>query len=397
MGEKTEKCIRCNPGYNPFLASKKELRKNPYMQGNDIVPTVPKNVNIENLIKAYWDANLEARNVARAAAITECSINRDYTTILGISGIFSFTGVASGITIEMMKKGHIDMIVSTGAQVYHDMHLAFGLPMKRGSPDVDDDDLRKYDVTRVYGDFILNRGTLYAQDHYIRNFLISSKFNRKEISNADYVHELGKFAMKYGKHPKRSWVVTAAKYGIPIFLDSSENHSMGMTNAVAYASGKSDVQISPSRGLLEATAIVYHNQPTLNEFLGEGGPRNFIQTLAPTISETLGIEFEGAESAIMFSASVTRLGALSGSTFAEALSWNKYKKVVEEKFAWVWGEYSALAPLVMLYALEKCRPRKHKKLFYKKDAYYENLISKSPVLKEFKKDLEIVHNEHQTH
>lgn len=51
-----------------------------------------------------------------------------------------------------MNQGFVDWITATGANMYHDLHFAFNLPMHRGSHVVDDVDLRDKGVCAVETD-----------------------------------------------------------------------------------------------------------------------------------------------------------------------------------------------------------------------------------------------------
>ena len=53
-------------------------------------------------------------------------------------------GAESKAVVSLLEAGFIDVICSTGAQVYHDLHFAFGLPVKAIHPQADDDRLRAH-------------------------------------------------------------------------------------------------------------------------------------------------------------------------------------------------------------------------------------------------------------
>lgn len=108
-----------------------------------------------------------------------------------------------------------------------------------------------------------------------------------------------------------------------------------------------------------------------------GGPKNWIQTLAPMISQILGIEFEGADRGIQITTASEKDGGLSGCTFGEAVTWGKYKDATKG-LVQIWGEYSIIAPLLVRYVSKSCSPREHKRLFDKKGEFYLTLISKLP-------------------
>ena len=291
---------------------------------------------------------------------------------LSVAGAATPAGFG-GLFADMISLGLVDLIVTTGANVYHDLHSACGLPVRHGSHKVDDNDLRQDETTRIYNQFIHNRYTLKLQDMLNQNIArrILPKL-KKPFSSASLLNEFGKeiFYDQSGLiiDKKGSFVVRAAEFGVPIFLDSGSNHSLGMDLSLLVLEGF-DADVSPTRDILESAAFSVYTQPQFNVFLGEGGPRNFTQTTAPTASEIFSVPFEGSSGCIKFTTADERTGGLSGSGEAEAVSWGKYKDADSTREIEVWGEYTLTAPDVMAYVAGHTsrQPRRlmdrHKEIF----------------------------------
>ncbi len=342
-----------------------------FMQGRDIKPLhFKEKMDISSLIDNYEKSSFEARNIAAGARLFEEMIKNNDTIWLGISGAVIVGGLG-GYVIDLMKKGFIDVICSTGAQVYHDLHFAFNLPVKQGSPFVDDNELREDGTTRIYDINIREEETLMAQDEIIIDFGKKCKL-KGDFSSADFNYELGKYVLENAPNPELSWVAQAAKLKVPVFWDSLANHSIGMNIAKLYLEGK-NISPNPNLDVLESAAILYSTKTNGFFEFGGGGPKNFIQQMAPTISQILDIEYEGADRGIQITTAVERDGGLSGCTFGEAVTWGKYKDA-HKGLVQVWGEVTAIAPLIFWYVLEKCEQGPLKKLMDKKKEFYEKLI-----------------------
>ena len=149
----------------------------------------------------------------------------------------------------------------------------------------------------------------------------------------------------------------AAQLGIPVFWDSHSNHSIAMNLAKLEDEGLI-CRLSPTKDILDSAAIVFNSGGTGFIELGGGGPKNFIQQTGPTISQILGISFEGADRGIQIGTAMEREGSLSGCTFGEAVTWGKYHHADADKLVQIWGEYSIIFPLLGTYVLEKAKPRK---------------------------------------
>ncbi|MBI4163104.1 MAG: deoxyhypusine synthase family protein [Candidatus Aenigmarchaeota archaeon] len=279
---------------------------------------------------------------------------------LGISGAATPVGFG-GIIADLIEHGLVDLIISTGANVYHDLHFACGLPVRHGTHNADDDKLASEEITRIYTHFIHNRLTLKMQDMINQRFAEQIRDRLTQpYSSATLLNEFGKemYEDKTGivVDKKGSFIVRAAEFGVPVFMDSSDNHSLGMDLALFATEDGQRFDPSPSQDVLEAAAYALWMQPQFNVFFGEGGPRNKIQTTGPTASEIFYIPgFEGAEGLIRFTTAQGEWGALSGSTAAEAKSWGKYPDANPERETAVWSEYTLTVPTAMGYVAHNAR------------------------------------------
>ena len=114
--------------------------------------------------------------------------------------------------------------------------------------------------------------------------------------------------------------------------------------------------------ILHSAAIAFTSGQNGFVELGGGGPKNFIQQTGPTISQVLGVAFEGADRGIQIGTAVEREGSLSSCTFGEAVTWGKYHHADEINLVQVWGEYSIIFPLLAAYVIESCNTKAAKKI-----------------------------------
>ena len=324
----------------------------------DIVPQkLSKGMSIPELVALMGRTCFEARNVQRAAGLFQRMIDQGDTIWLGIAGA-GIAGGMGGMVKSLIEAGFINVICSTGAQVYHDLHFAFKLPVKSIHPNWDDDRLRRHGDTRIYDIGIREKETLEAQDAIIRRF-IAERYDRlhpEPISSWQFTYELGLWAADTAPHPELSFTVAAARCGVPIFWDSLSNHSIAM-NLVRTDREGYPIRLSAQKDILHSAAIAFDSGQTGFVELGGGGPKNFIQQTGPTISQILGIDFEGADRGIQIGTAVEREGSLSSCTFGEAVTWGKYQQADEANLVQVWGEYSIIFPLLAAYVTDLCAPR----------------------------------------
>src|SRR5207247_2594648 len=132
---KKKKC----PNRDKYLSGKRILPKN--LTGKEKLADV-----IDNTFLAYNGARLREA----CQLFTEKMLAPDVTIGMSLSGALTPAGLGCSSIVPLIKAGFVDWIVSTGANLYHDMHFALNYPVHSGSFKFDDTDLRDNDLVRVY-------------------------------------------------------------------------------------------------------------------------------------------------------------------------------------------------------------------------------------------------------
>jgi deoxyhypusine synthase len=331
---------------------------------------------VSDFVDLFGATCFEARVLARGARLWQTMIDEGDSTWLGIAGA-GIAGGLGGLVIQAVEKGFIDVICTTGAQAYHDLHFAFGLPVKAISPNADDDELRRRGDTRIYDIGIREKETLEAQDELVCRF-VRDRYDAlaaPPLSSPRFMMLLGEWVLDEAPHPEKSFVAAAARFGVPVFWDSFTNHSIAMNVARMELEGF-PLAFSPQADVLLSAALACAGHDLGFVELGGGGPKNFIQQTGPTLSQILGVAYEGASRGIQITTANVREGSLSSCTFGEAVTWGKYEAADEAKLVQIWGEYSLVFPLLSAYVFERCAARRPRRLYDRMDALGAKLKAK---------------------
>src|SRR5436190_10996911 len=146
-------------------------------------------------VRHLIDEGFQAFNAARLGEacriFAEKMLDPDEDTTIGltIAGAMTPAGVG-GCVVEMMDRGLVDFIISTGANLYHDLHHALNFTLHRGSPFVNDVELYEQGIIRIY-DVLFPATVLLETDAYIRDFLVRWGVNGP-VSTADLHYALGR-------------------------------------------------------------------------------------------------------------------------------------------------------------------------------------------------------------
>jgi len=289
---------------------------------------------------------------------------------MSLAGALTPAGVGTAAIVPLIEAGFVDWIVSTGANLYHDMHHAMNLPLWRGSPFVHDPALRKLGVVRIYDVLLDYNNVLMQTDDVLRKILNQPEF-QKEMSTAELHYLLGKYCAAFEKQTHgRSVSVLAAAYraDVPCFTSSPGDSTIGMNIAGMELKG-SKLRINPSLDVNESTAIVLgaqlKKQKTAAVMIGGGSPKNFLLQTEPQIQEVLRIKESGHDFFLQFTDARPDTGGLSGATPHEAVSWGKVdpRKLPSAIVCYV--DSTVALPLLTHYALARHKPRQLKRLLRK--------------------------------
>jgi deoxyhypusine synthase len=359
-----------------------------YLSGKRILPKpIDKNTDITTLID-----NLDAYNGGRLRAACHLMRDRyskeDVTVGLSLAGALTPAGLGPSTVIPLMNHGFVDWIVATGANMYHDIHYAFNLPMFRGSHNVNDVDLRDKGITRIYDILFDYEDVLMETDRRLRAILVRPEF-QKEMGTREFYYHLGKILSELEqKHNLGQVSIVAAAYrnSIPVFTSSPGDSTIGMNVAgielLAQSQKLTDkfkLKINPSIDVNDSTAIVlnakrYEKGKTGVILIGGGSPKNFTLQTEPQIQEVLMIPELGQDYDINITDARPDTGGLSGAPPSEAASWGKIDPRQLEETVTAYLDVTLAFPILVAYTIQNTKPKKQKRLYDRGEELRKKLI-----------------------
>ncbi len=294
---------------------KSELLKQPIQHLN-----LKRVKNLIDLVQGFQCTSFQSRNVFKCFEVFRKMV-RDPSCIifLGLSGAMIPGGMRLVIR-DMIEMKLVDVIVSTGANIFHDLFESFGYHHYVGFEEWDDDTLREHRIVRVY-DALMN-------DHEINRVIrllskIPEKLKERVVSSRRYLEVLGNQLSDEGSILKK-----ASQYGVPIFVPALCDSSIGIGLTFLHLQKKVSSEgllIDQIRDSFEIAQIKKMASVTGAIYIGGGVPKNYIQQLGP-VSELLFQKESGHRYAFQITTDDPKWGGLSGCTFEEAKSWGKIEK-----------------------------------------------------------------------
>jgi deoxyhypusine synthase len=339
-------------------------------------------ISIVDLVDQYFTAYNSARLRELCQLLSQNVMKEGVTVGLSLSGAMTPAGLGISALAPLMRNGFVDWIISTGANLYHDIHYGLGLDLYSSHPFVDDVKLRQEGRIRIY-DIVFGYDVLLETDAFIRSILRTAPF-QKRMGTAEFHYRLGEAISQVEtqldvKHP--CLLATAYECGVPIYTSSPGDSSIGMNVAALSLEGSSLV-IDPSIDVNETAAIAYGARdsgiPNLEGksaaiILGGGSPKNFLLQTQPQIHEVLGLEERGHDYFVQITDARPDTGGLSGATPSEAVSWGKVDPEELPSTIVCYTDSTIALPILTAYVMNQCAPRSLKRLYDQRDALIERL------------------------
>lgn len=331
------------------------------------------------LIDGAFHAYNSARLREACQLYAEKLLRDDVTVGMSLSGALTPAGLGPTCLVPLIQRNYVDWIVTTGANLYHDIHLGLGWEFYRGSPRLDDRELRRRKLMRIY-DVIIEFEAMRATDVWLRDVFKDPGF-QGPMSSAQLHYRLGeKMAEEEKRRGLEGTTVLAAAFasGTPVYVASPGDSSIGLVLAERALVGKAPL-VDASRDVNETSAIVYRAKAVGGSaavMVGGGAPKNFLLQTGPQLEDILGLDEKPHDYFIQFTDARPDTGGLSGATPSEAVSWGKVdpEKLPHAVTAYV--DVTLALPLLTAYLLERGPEREAKRL-------YDNL---GPILEKLQAD-----------
>jgi deoxyhypusine synthase len=267
--------------------------------------------------------SFQGRNLATARRIWEKMLAGDCTIFMGMAGALSAGGLRM-IVSHLIAHRYIDCLVSTGANLYHDLHETRGRHHYLGSPHEDDAALQAEHIDRVY-DTYAREDEFCDNDEWIASFALT--LERRPYSTREFLYRLGEHLWK---ETGQEGILTAAyKANVPLFCPAIADSSIGMGLSQARHRDQTAGVIDVIADIVESANIVIRHPRTASVVLGGGTPKNFINQ-ASVQAEFFDDRIGGHRFALQIVTDVPHFGGASGSSLEEARSWGKLATDAEQ-------------------------------------------------------------------
>lgn len=282
---------------------------------------------VNELVVAMGEAGAyNGGSLSRAADIWEqMLLDTETTKFFGLAGAMVPAGMG-GIVSDLIRAGHIDVLVSTGANLTHDIIEAIGCHHFHGTAFCNDVELRHDEINRIYDVYLPND----AFEHFEE--FMQEVFGQLEPGSTISISGL---LEHIGKNTKSGILHTAARNKVPVYNPAVQDSMIGLQYWLFSQTNKVTVDAFADMPALMDRCFTTKKAGAM--LVGGGVPKNFIlQSMLMTPN--------GFTYAIQLTGDRPDLGGLSGATLDEARSWGKITE--DAQAVTVYGDATITLPVL---------------------------------------------------
>ena len=267
--------------------------------------------------------------------------DKECTIFLALSGAVIPAGMRALVT-DLIRSRLVDVVVSTGASMVHDAIEALNGHHYKGSWMVDDHELYKYHIFRIYDVFVPEEDYVRLDYEFAEMYRdVAAEKKGENLSSNEFAWELGKRL----KDPD-SILRAAYEEKVPIFIPAVRDSEFGFIHWL-HASQENQKDILQVDAFKEVPLIceICGKSPRNGMIvIGGGVPRNTVQSAALASRKAL-------DYAIVITMDRPETGGLSGATLTETISWGKVKSEVDKVM--VIGDALIIFPIIVASVVER--------------------------------------------
>lgn len=313
---------------------------------------------VDEIVRQMASSSFGARGVGEAADILEQMFkDKDCFRVMTLSGALTIAKMGLVFT-EIIDRGWVDAIVSTGALVSHGLIESAGMTHFKHKPSMDDKTLYEIGYDRVYDTLELEV-----------NFQEASKLVDEIFSKHQDGTMLGSWQICeiIGKHlhenvDGKAMLRSAYERKVPVYIPALNDSELGLDLiSLRYPSRKRDRK--PLTISHDAFADVTNFAERVKDAkkmgiftIGGGVPRNWAQQIGPFLELKYDItapskKYPRYYYGVRICPEPVHWGGLSGCTYSEGVSWGKFDP--EGKFAEVYADATLVLPFLVKALMER--------------------------------------------
>jgi len=309
---------------------------------------------VGELVEEYGAAGIGAADLHEGVDIFTQMCDDDVTTFVGLAGAMVPTGMRA-IVADLIRDGHVDALVTTGANLTHDAIEAIGGKHHHGQVHDEgkterehDETLRDEGVDRIYNVYLPQEHFALFESHLREEVfpVLESECEDGGVSIQRLTEELGRANSEIndaeGIEEDAGIAAAAYEHDVPIHCPAVQDSVLGL-QAWMY-SQTSQFTLDALGDMTAITDLAYEADEAGALVVGGGVPKNYVL-------QTMLVSPDAYDYAVQLTMDQPNTGGLSGATLDEARSWGKLEKAARNVS--VYADATITLPLLVAGARER--------------------------------------------
>lgn len=290
-------------------------------------------------------------------------------TFVTLSGAMTPAGLHRSCIVPMVQRGLVDVLTTTGANLYHDAHRIIGHRIREIAPDGGDVGYREARIIRIY-DLGFPEDTLLDTDHLF-TWLLQAEEIQRSLTTVELHAYLGRrlYEIEQAIGVDQPCLLSACyQAGVPIFVGAPQDGSifLNVVKLKALLRDRYRLSLDVAADVQQMAAVQWLAQNegrTAVWILGGGVPKNYTLQGEPTLSQIFGLDARGFDTDVQICVEVADNGALSSCPAGEGHTWGKVSAdCVEFSSVYVRSDVTAVLPWLVHALFAEGIERPHKRL-----------------------------------
>lgn len=294
------------------------------------------------------------RQVRTAFELMARCTSSDDTVFCTLSGAMTPAGLHRSCLVPMVQQGLVDVLTTTGANLYHDAHRVIGHRIHEIAPDAGDAMLRQSRIIRIY-DLGFDEDVLLDTDLLFARLLRRPQFQRP-MTTWELHAELGRCIAQIEDEigVDQPCLLSACwRAGVPIFVGAPQDGSifLNLVKLKALYGDEFKLSLDVTQDVLDMAALQWLAQnetKTAVWILGGGVPKNYTLQGEPMLGQILGLDARGFDVDVQFCVDPVDNGALSSCPAGEGHTWGKVSaECMDTSSVYVHTDITAVLPFLV--------------------------------------------------
>ncbi len=287
-------------------------------------PTIPLNVDRDRSVPGLLDKmehiSFQGRNLAIAQQLWLQMLSENAVVMMGLSGALIPAGMRR-LVAYLIKNRFVDVLVTTGSTLFHDLHETLGRHHYIGDAKMDGAQLQEQSVDRIYDTFASEEEFREANE-WIGGFAQQLE-NSHAYSTREFIHLLGR---ELSEIATEDGILTSAfKSRVPVFCPAIADSAFGISIGISRVEKKNPFQFDVIQDVVDMSQIVSKARSTGVIFFGGGTPKSFIAQ-SEAAAGMLNASVRGHKYAVQVTTETEHYGSYSGADFDQANTFGQVAK-----------------------------------------------------------------------